>query len=66
MKPIIAGRPNALSKMSLLEFILLKVLYVKKYNTNINNCKVLVFAGHYLLFMCNICDKYVYKKYIFG
>ena len=41
IKPIIAGRPNALSKMSLLEFILLKVVNVKKYNSNINICKVI-------------------------
>ena len=39
MKPIIAGRPNALSKMSLLEFIFLISMYVKKYNLNINICK---------------------------
>ena len=40
MNPIIAGRPIALFKMSLFDSILLMNLYVKKYNININNCKV--------------------------
>ena len=40
--------------------------YVKKYNTNINICKVLIFVGHYLLFMCFFCDIYVHENNIFG
>ena len=60
MKPIIAGRPNALSKMSLLEFISLIIVYVKKYNINIKNCKVLAEILYILVFMYLLCYKYVH------
>ena len=65
IKPIIAGRPNALSKMSLLEFILLKVLYVKKYNSNINICKGIRLTYTQIKIYKLICLIYVAIMYIF-
>ena len=65
IKPIIAGRPNALSKMSLLEFILIKVVYVKKYNLNINICKVITLNYAYINIFGPLCLGYVTNMCIF-
>ena len=65
IKPIIAGRPNALSKMSLLEFIFLKIVYVKKYNLNINICKVITLNYAYINIFEILCLDYAAVVCIF-
>ena len=45
--------------MSLLEFILLKEVYVKKYNSNINICKVITFNYVSINIFEHLCMVYV-------
>ena len=65
IKPIIAGRPNALSKMSLLEFIFFRFEYVKKYNLNINICKAITVNYAYINIFKTFCSDYVSVTCIF-
>ena len=65
MNPIMAGRPIALFKMSLFDSILLIILYVKKYNINIKDCKVFLFFLIFARLFLRFCYINVNTSYCF-